>query len=431
MKKLKIGPEFFSGKTYPLVMSALILIGYFFEIEVYTATLNMLIVSLALLTSRSLKPLMFFALTFFYQMTVTNSPMDPIKSDKYFTGIRPYLLVGGAVVFVVCVLVYVFKNKLFTKINFLKIPLFIPMIVLTVGLTANGLLTSDYKVGNLLWTLALVVVYVIFFLLLYLGFMDEDARDIAEYFTYINLLISWILLFQVAGIYLSGDLFANGGVNRGAFTLGFGKTNAVGFVLATLIPMNFHGFMKNKCKYLAYLHLVTAFALMGATLTSTSRNAVLIGGLYFAFCFIFMMFAGERKKISRILVPISIVVVGLVVLVFFKDEFISLIKHYLDRTKVEDMSQSGLNSASAGRINIWIRCFEIFKEHPIFGAGFYGEQMKFATPMAAIIPHFAHNTIFQLLSGTGAVGALCYGFTELARSNISSASPHLIDLCSW
>ena len=425
MKDIKLTPKLFEGKIYPLVMSLLILVGYFFEIEVYTATLNMIIVSVALLTSRSMKPLIFFALTFFYQMTVTNSPMEPTSSDHYFTGIRPYLLIGGAIVFVACVIIHAIKNKFFTKINFFKIPLFIPMLALSFGLLTNGLFQSDYKIGNLLWGLALVVVYVIFFLVLYLGLMDEDAHGIAEYFTYISLLISWILLFQVAGIYLKGDLFAGGGVNRGAFTLGFGKTNAVGFVLATLIPMNFYGFMRNKSKYLPYIHLLTAFALLGATLTSTSRNAVLVGCLYFAFCFVFTMFVGERKKLSRIIVPASVVVVGLVVLLFFKDQFISLIEHYVNRTKVDDFTQSGINSASAGRINIWIKCFDIFKDNPIFGAGFFGDEMKFAKPMASIIPHFAHNTIFQLLAGLGAVGTLCYGYYRVCTLKYLFHKPSL------
>lgn len=417
--------SFFSGKLYPLLMSALILVGYFFKIEAYTATLNMLIVSAAFLSSRSIRPMMFFAMTFFYQMTVTNSPMDIAKSDNYSTGIRPYLLVGGAVAFLVCGFIYVLRNKFFTKINYFKIPLFVPMLVLAFGLATNGLFTADYSIGNLLWGLALAVVYVLLFLMLYLGLMDEDPRDVVEYFTYITLLISWILLFQVAEIYLVGNLIADGGVNRGAFTLGFGKANAVGFVLATLIPMNFYGFMKNKCKYTPYLHILTALALMGATLTSTSRNAVLIGGIYFAFCFIFTMFAGDKKKIARIFVPASIVAVALVILFFFKDQFISLIRHYLERTKIDDLTQGDLNSASAGRIKIWIRAFEIFKNNPIFGAGFFGEEMKFATPMASIIPHFAHNTIFQLLSGMGTVGTLCYGFYRICTLKYLFGKPTL------
>lgn len=425
MKALKLTPKFFEGRMYPLVMSALILIGYFLKIEVYTATLNMLIVAASLLLTTSLRPLMFFVLTFFYQMTVTNSPMDPTKSDHYFTGIRPYLLIGGMTVLVVCALIHAFKNKYFTKMNFFKIPLFVPMLALAFGLLTNGLFQPDYKVGNFLWGLALAFVYVVLFLLFYLGLKDDDPRETAEYFTYISLVISWILLLQVAEIYLVGNLFAGGGVHRGAFTLGFGKTNAVGFVLATFIPMNFYGFMQNRSKYLPYVHLVTAFALLGATLTSTSRNAVLIGCIYFAFCFIFTMFAGERKKLARIVVPSSIVLVALAVLLFFKDEFFALIKHYVDRTQLDGFSQNDINSASAGRINIWIKCFDIFKDNPIFGAGFFGDEMKFAKPMAEIIPHFAHNTIFELLSAMGIVGTLCYGYYRVCTLKYLFRKPSL------
>lgn len=421
MQKIRIKPDLFWGRIYPLIMSALILIGYFAKIEVYTASLGMIITSVAMLTSASLKPLIFFVLTFFYQMTVENSPMEPTRSDHYFTGIRPYLLIGSAVILVVCCLTYAIKNKFFTKINFLKIPLFIPMLVLTLGLITNGILSGGYKIGNLLWALALAVVYVLLFLMLYLGLMDEDLSEITHYLTYVNLLISWILLFQVAGIYFSGDLFVGNGVDRSAFTLGFGKTNAVGFVLASLIPMNFHGFMKSNSKLLPYLHLLTAFALLGAVITSTSRNAVLIGGVYFAFCFIFTMFAGERKRVARIIVPVSAAAVALLVLVFFKEQFVSLIKHYVERTNVDN----GLNGASAGRINIWIRCIEIFKAHPIFGAGFFGDEMKFATPMASIIPHFAHNTLFQLLAGLGAFGTLCYGYYRICTLKYILRKPTL------
>jgi len=276
-------------------------------------------------------------------------------------------------------------------------------------------------VDNLLWALALVVVYVVLFGMLWIGLKNEDPKEITEYFTYINLIISWFLLVQVAGIYLSGKLFVNGTVDRGAFTLGFGKTNAVGFVLASMIPMNFYGFMKNRSKWMPYLHLFTAFALLGAAITSTSRNAVLIGCAYFAFCFIFMMFAGDKKKIARIIVPISAVVIILAVLIFFKDQFFSLIKHYIDRTDMD----KGLNGASAGRINIWLKAFEIFKENPIFGAGFYGEEMKFAQPMAEIIPHFAHNTLFQLLASMGAFGTLCYGFYRICTLKYIFRKPTL------
>lgn len=412
---------FFSGKIYPFLMLIWMLAGYFYEKEPYFAFVNMIVVSFAFLTTRTIKPMIFFVLTVFYQMNAVHSPMDPVNSTYYLTGRRAALLVIGAAAFVICGTIYTFKNKFYKKDNFLKMPLFLPMMIFTAGLVANGFMKSDYTVGNLLWALALVVVYVVLFGMLWIALKDEDPHEITDYFTYINLLVSWMLLIEVAGIYLSGGLFVNGTVDRGAFTLGFGKTNAVGFVLASLIPMNFYGFMRNKSKVMPYVHLLTAFALFGAALTSTSRNAVLIGCLYFAFCVIFSMFAGDRKKTARILLPSLIVVAAVVALVFFKEELVSLARHYIDRTDIDD----GLNSASAGRISIWKECLRIFKDNQLFGAGFFGEEMKFAQPMADIIPHFAHNTLFQLLAGTGVVGTLCYGYYRICTLKYAFRNPTL------
>ena len=400
---------FFSGKIYPVLMLIWMLAGYFLEKEPYFAFVNMMVVSFAFLTTRSIKPMIFFVLTFFYQMNIVHSPMDPVNSTYYLTGKRLALLLIGAAAFIICGIIYTVKNKFYTKDNFLKMPLFKPMLILSAGLLANGLMKSDYTVGNILWALALIVVYVVLFGMLWLGLKGEDAHEIADYFAYINLLISWMLLLQVAEIYISGELLTGGTVHRDAFTLGFGKTNAVGFVLASLIPMNFYGFMKNKSKVMPYFYLLTAFALLVATVTSTSRNAVLVGCAYFAFCVIFSMFAGDRKKIARVLLPILIIISGAIALAFFKEELVALVRHYIDRTDIGD----GLNSASAGRIDIWRKCWQIFKENQLFGAGFYGEEMNFAQPMAEIIPHFAHNTLFQLLAGSGAVGLLCYGYYRI------------------
>ncbi len=412
---------FFSGKIYPLLMILWMLAGYFYEKEPYFAFVNMMVVSFAFLTTRTIKPMILFVLTFFYQMNVVHSPMDPVNSTYYLTGRRLALLLIGAAAFIICGTIYTFKNNFYKKDNFLKMPLFKPMMIFAAGLALNGFMKSDYTLGNLLWALALIVVYAVLFGMLWISLKDEDPHEITDYFTYINLLVSWMLLAQVVGIYLSGDLFVNGMVDRGAFTLGFGKTNAVGFVLASLIPMNFYGFMRNKSKVMPYLHLLTAFALFGAAVTSTSRNAVLIGCLYFAFCVIFSMFAGDRKKIARILMPTLIAAAAVAALVFFRDELVTLAKHYISRTDIDD----GLNSASAGRINIWKECWRIFKDNQLFGAGFYGEEMKFAQPMAEIIPHFAHNTLFQLLAGTGVVGTLCYGYYRLCTLKYAFRKPTL------
>lgn len=400
MKNLKLKRDFFAGEIYPILMSVLLLIGYFGKIEVYTAALNCLIVAFALLYSNSIKPLIFFTLTFFYQITVANSPTDPKPSDNYFTGLRPYIFVFSAVVLVVCVFIFIFKNKLFTKMNFFKIPLFVPMLVLSAGFLANGLFRADYTVANLLWGLGLVLCFVLLFLLFYVSLSDSDPKELTNYFVHITMLMTWILLAEFVGCLLSGNyITASGSINRGAIVLGMGGCNEVGFHLSMLIPVNFYGFMKGKRPYLS---LVSAFAVYGATLLSTSRNSMLVGSAYFFFCLILSMFVGDRKKVARIMIPCG-VVAAIVGFVIFREPILAVIKHYLDR-----------GMGDSGRFRIWKDAFKLFLENPIFGTGFYGFKVGLDGGLIVpIIPEFAHNTVFELLAATGGFGFLCYGFYRI------------------
>lgn len=397
MKNLKISRDFFRGRSYPLAMSVLLLLGYLLKIEVYTAALNMLIVSFALLYSNSVRPLIFFVLTFFYQITTANSPTLPNPSDNYSTGARPYLLVASAAILVICVFVYVFKNKFLTREKFLKIPLLVPTAVLTAGLLANGLFSENYSISSLLWGLALTVTYTVLFLLFYLGISQEDMSDTVDWFSDITLMLSGILLVEFAGIILSGNYINDAGsVNRGAVALGFGGPNEIGFHLSMLIPMNFYGFMKGKRPYLS---LCTAFAVYAATLLSTSRNSVLVGSAYFVLCVVLVMLFGDRKHKARRIIPACAAICA-VALFLLREPVMSVVEHYLDR-----------GMGDSGRFGIWERCFEIFKENPVFGVGFFGLEVGLGDGLiTSIVPEFAHNTVFELLSVTGLFGTACYAF---------------------
>lgn len=401
MKRPLIERKFFAGEIYPVLMSILLLIGYFGKIEIYTASLNILIVAFALIYSNSIKPLIFFTLTFFYQITVTNSPLDPKPSDNYFIGERPYIFVSCAIILLICIFVFIFKNKLFTKMNLFKIPLFIPMMILSVGFICNGLFRSDYTIANLLWGLGLILTYVLLFLLFYVALIDEDPKELTEYFTHVTVLMTWILIAEFAAILISGNYITEtGSIDRGAVVLGFGGCNEVGFHLSMLIPMNFFGFMKGKRPYLS---LFSAFVVYGATLLSTSRNSMLIGSAYFLFCLILSMFVGKKKHIARILIPCG-VVAAIALFFIFNEPIMTVIEHYINR-----------GMGDSGRFRIWRECFELFRENPIFGTGFYGLKVGLGSGLIApILPEFAHNTIFELLGAMGIVGFLCYIFYRIA-----------------
>lgn len=401
MKKTLLERKFFAGEMYPIFMSILLLIGYFGKIEIYTASLNMIIVAFALIYSNSIKPLIFFVLTFFYQITVINSPLDPKPSDHYFIGERPYIFVSCAIILLVCIFVFIFKNKLLTKMNLFKIPLFVPMIVLSVGFLCNGLFRPDYTISNLLWGLGLILAYVLLFLLFYVALVDEDPKELTQYFTHVTMLMTWILIAEFVAILISGNYINQAGsIDRGAVVLGFGGCNEVGFHLSMLIPMNFLGFMKGKRPYLS---LISAFVVYGATLLSTSRNSMIVGSAYFFFCLALSMFVGERKKVARILIP-SIVIIALAVFFIFNEPIMIVVDHYLNR-----------GMGDSGRFRIWRECFDLFLENPIFGTGFYGLKVGLGSGLIApILPEFAHNTVFELLGALGIVGFLCYGFYRVA-----------------
>ena len=109
-----------------------------------------------------------------------------------------------------------------------------------------------------------------------------------------------------------------------------------------------------------------------------------------------------------------VTVIFIAALIIFKDDFKTLVDLYIDR---------GLDSS--GRIDIWKKCVEIFKENKIFGVGFFGMQVASQFVPDEFIPEFAHNTFFHLIAATGIVGTLCYGLYRLATLKYMFYKPSL------
>ncbi len=413
MEFYKSKSNIFTGYGFPLVLSALVLIGYFTDLEVYTIMISIILVSVALWTSNTIKPFLFFIITVAYQLP--KSHLYP--SDYYTTGHRPYILVGSIVLLFVSLIAFIIKNSLFMRAKITKIPLFIPLCVMMVGMLLNGAANPDYKPMNAVWSALMMLVYFFLYIVIYLGIKGEDPKRMTKYFTYITLLTSWILLIQMAEIYFIDGVIVNGVVDRNQITTGYGVCTLVGFHITTLIPMNFYGFMRGRTPALS---LITAVLLWIAGIATTSRNAALMGTVYFIFCLIFSTVYGRRVVASRVMVGITTLILigaGITLNYYHKnphlitsdvlrivvDSAAAVIDQYVDR-----------GMGSSGRTDIWRRCVEIFKEHPIFGAGFFGMRVSEQFVPAEYIPEYAHNTFFELIAATGIVGTLCYGFYRIA-----------------
>lgn len=406
MNSYKSQKNIFTGWGYPLFVAALVLLGSFTGLEVYTAVLSIIIVSIALLVSNTIKPFLFFILTFAYQM-----PKEHLyPSDYYTTGYRPYLILGAFALLAVALIIFIIKNEIFYRAKLYKIPLFVPLCILSVGMFLNGYGQENYNPMNLVWPLLMMLGYFFLYVVVYLGIKGEDTEDMVQYFTYMTLLMSWILIALMAKLYFVDGVVVNGVIDRGRIKLGFGVCNLIGFHISTLIPVNFYGYMKGK---MPFIHMITAFMLLIASIATTSRNAMLFGIIYFIVGLVMCLFFGDRKEEARIAIPL-VTVVFITALIIFKDDFKILVDLYIDR---------GLDSS--GRIDIWKKCVEIFKGNKTFGVGFFGMQVASQFVPDEFIPEFAHNTFFHLIAATGIVGTLCYGFYRLATLKYMFYKPSL------
>ena len=413
MELNKAKSNIFSGVGFHLVLMALTLIGSLFALEIFTIPISMLLVSLALWTSGSIKPFLFFIITIAYHL-----PREHLyPSDYYTTGYRPYLLLGSIAILFISLGAYVVRNQIFRHAPVTKTPLFIPLCVMTVGMLLNGAMNPDYKIMNLVWAALMMVVYFFLYIVIYLSIRKENPRKMAEYFSFITLLTSWILIAHMAKIYFVDGVIVDGSLDRNKITMGYGVCTLIGFHVTTLIPINFYGFMKGKTPALS---LITAVILWIAGIATSSRNAALIGTAYFIFCLIFAAFYGRRVVAGRVILGATLGITALLIMIFgyyyVNPDRITIepVRFIVDNARVVIEQYIARGLGSSGRTSIWKKCVELFLEDPIFGKGFFGMQVSAQFVPQEYIPEYAHNTIFELLGATGIVGTACYAFYRIA-----------------
>lgn len=389
--------KFFLGEWYPVFSFALVVFGYISGLEVYTVLINSIVMAIAIVSTLSIKPMLFFMLTFMYQFSAEHLPMKPYYSDHYYTGHRLYVLLASAVIIVVAVLVYLVKSRVLRFASFGKIPLFIPLALFCGAMVTNGFLVDGSDLMDLVWGLGQVLVYLVIYVLCFLGLRRENRRELLDYFNHLVILMSWVIILECLWFVISGDKSFAEVVENRSLALGVGNCNIVGVHAAMLIPANIYGFMKGKRQYLS---IITALFVYAVALVSTSRNAMLFGTIYFVMCLV-ACFALTKKKSRMIKLTVLFTVFLLAFVLIFRDQVDSVIDLYRDR-----------GMGNNGRYALWERAFYEFLESPIFGKGFY--TIDLTTPNSFdklsfdLVPDFAHNTIFELLGATGIVGFVTY-----------------------
>jgi O-antigen ligase len=388
------------GKYYPIAVAVLVTLGHITGLEVIFCIFNVLLAALALCVCNSIRPLYIVFITFSYQVTKAHSPAIPAFSDYYFTGWRlPVVIILGAVA-LFGIVYFIVKNRLIFKLNFRKTRLLLPLLALSAAFLLGGAFSETHSVKGLIFGATQVLTYLVVFMLFYLGLSeDERAEDTVDYLVYIALVVAYMLMAQMLHLFIFGDAISGGGINKDNINLGWATANPLGAIFVSLIPLLFYGAVRKKN---GWLYLVTATLTWVFGVLTCSRNTMLFGTLIFVACLLLSCFkGGERKK--RFIGLLSFGAVScLVLVIFFRQELATVFKSF---------AQLGFDNN--GRFKVWAQAWGLFCRNPLFGSGFFSIVDPDIYVAVEAMPTMAHNTIFELLAGTGFFGICAYSYYRI------------------
>ena len=405
--------SFFEGKLYPILVAVIVLAGHVSGYEFYFNIIHVLLISLAFCVCRSVRPMLIVVPTFICQVSLEHTPAVPTYSDYYFTEWRLPVVVVLGVIVLLSIGCFAVRNGFAEKIRRGRLPLFGSIVFLSVAFLLNGFDSATWTPQGFAFGTSQILVYGVLFYLFYLGFSEKDrGESLIDYFSYITLIISYVMIVEIAFMFISGGVFSeSGAIMKQNVTLGWATCNPLGAVLVTLIPGLFLGAMRNKY---GWLYFVTAGVVYAAAITTCSRNALLFGSITFLVCMIIACFkSGSRRTAFRIILILFLVGLAVAAIVF-KEKILEVFDSFV---------KQGANDN--GRFLLWGLAWQIFSENPVFGACFFALKNDMVYESIAIMPVMAHNTILELLSSTGAVGLLAYAFYQGASAKIFIEKPTL------
>ena len=388
--------SFFNGRIYPAIVALLVVIGHLWALEFYFNIVNMLLISTALLVSRSLKPVIPVFLTFLFQISLENSPSGKGDApDYYFTEGRGAVTIALFVIVAVCFVYSVVKNKYITLDELKRAPMKYSSLALTVAFLTGGMFSGVWNVGSLGFAAVQVLLFIVVFYVFYFGLRHEDAHEIVNYLVYIAALTVFIVFIETMAIYIgSEDIIIDGHINRNALNFGWGTCNNSAQALTVLVPIVLIGVARGK--YPALYFLVGTVSWIGAIL-NISRTAFFVATPVYLVALVVAYIFCKKKKRLNIAIPIIVLLIAGVIIREW-DVIKPVIDNYVTR---------GLDDN--GRYYLWEYGINAWREAPIFGKGFFGME-PYLFQLVDFIPKMMHNTPIQILAAMGVFGLAAYGY---------------------
>lgn len=402
------------GRLYPVLVCALVLCGFIFSKEQIFIPIIVLMACLAFWVCRSVKPLITPLCTFIYSLSNNNTIFGSDSSDYYFTGWRIKAMFLLGILAAVSIIAFFHRSRIIRKMMVKKTPLLFPLILFCLSLVFCGVLSDKWVIKDMLYGSFQVLSFLVVYVMFYHGLDDEeDATSLGDYFSFVTLLMSIVLIVEMVWLYTSGEgVIVDGEIVKDSIVFGWGSCNNAGVYLSMLIPMSFYGAHRSRFP-IVYFFVATATYL--AAILTLSRNALLFGTIAYLSCLIgFALFERGRRRIFFAYGALAVLLCTAVVFIVYRETLLLALSSYADQ-----------GSTDAGRFEIWRAAISSFLENPIFGNGFH-QGLETGDIKATFIPAMAHNTVFQLLSASGVVGLATYALYRLCSLRAFLRRPELM-----
>lgn len=367
------------------------------------------------LWGRDLLPLMPVAVCCYLAPSGSNNP--GVSETSFFYSGGGYVLIVLAVILAAALIFRLATDKRigFRALIRTKRKLLSGMLLLGGAYVLAGAFSGYYfdRGGfNLLFGfLQFAAVFFLYFLMTACVDWERAPRD---YFAWLGIMMGFLLLGELAWIYISRGVVVDGEIIRKRIITGWGHYNNIGAMLLMAMPFAFQLACVRKRGWIWYL-VGTAFLL--GVFATCSRNSILFGVAIYGLCCLLWLLRSRDRRTALICI-LAVVGGALALLLLLRAQVVRLFWDMISR-----------GAESDGRIDMYRSAMEQFLDHPIFGGSFYPNEYEneyaFLTvdAFSAFFPHRWHNTPLQILASCGVVGLAAYSVHRIQTLRLLWKAP--------
>lgn len=402
MKKIE---RFLNSDFYPLILAIIGFIAWALPNEFlwlnYSIIIMLIVVFIVLLTLfKNTKHVIPLILSLLFTVNIQNIGVKEIEGIGIFHLIAVLIIIGLVIHFIR------FKHEFkFDWISLTLLIIAITYIIPMFYMPFTGLLFSISMSG---------LIYVLF----YLFFRSTAAvktDQVLTYFLYASLQLMAVMLYSMGtGFYeliqtnSLLETFEKGlRTSWGRADYGFGNINDLIIHFTVLSSGIFYKILKKPKNYAYWLLAILGILVI---LLSGSRGGFLSLIIVLFVYFIILVAYGERHQV--IFASILVVISGAII--YFSRDLAVIFYNNFIQGQIDD-----LDAFSSGRIKLYKDALRVFKEYPLFGAGW---TYAFEEGNVDRIQIY-HSTIFQTLAISGIAGIIAvFAFTVACFSALLKKS---------